>query len=150
MTFVREFGLVHNPSDSERFIRLVKWEGRWRPVANPVLGEGGQWEEFTLTPTVWELARLDVSNPRALNYSGPEWNMVPVVITELPMRHWRTTWPSEAPTETESMRRLRIRELRRSCHVDETKGDAEPTWMPAPAKLQMHNPACDVNAIAGR
>src|SRR4051812_17125830 len=128
--FNREYGLVHNPSDPERFVRLVKWERRWTPFQDAE----GPYESLSLFPTVWDYTPLDVSNPRALDYSGPEIQLVPTAITSLewtarggfPMRF---TWPREAPSETEETRRMRIRELRRVCHVDEQVGMTEPTWI---------------------
>lgn len=143
--FVREYGLVHNPGDSDRFVRLVKWVGRWsKPDADG-------YESYSVTPTVWEWSMLDVSNPRAVDYSGPVWGLVPIVITELPARRGPSIWPSDAPTETESMRRLRIMEVRRACHVNEAVGNREPAWVTAAraARPQAHNPVCDVSVISG-
>lgn len=122
--FVREYGLVHNPSDTARFVRLVKWEGRWSPPDT----EG--YETYSVVPTVWEWTSLDVSNPRAYDYNGPVFKMVPTAITELmaglPVH---SVWPREAPGESEVMRRERIRALRRACHVDPAVGSAEPAWI---------------------
>jgi hypothetical protein len=130
--FVREFGLVHNPGDAERFVRLVRWEGRWLPADD----EG--FEVRVMVPVLWEWSELDVSNPRTLSYDGPQWRMVPTAIVEQPIRRWPTVWPRDAPTETETMRRMRIRALRAACHVDPVTAKAEPAWMPPTDAHEVH------------
>lgn len=126
--FNREYGLVHNPSDPDRYIRLVKWEGHWStPDAAGV-------ETYHSVPTVWEWTSLDVSNPRAYDHNGPVFKMVPTAITELPLRSLKHFWPNEAPVESEELRRERIRALRRACHVDELLGWDEPQWQEESAR----------------
>lgn len=143
MTFVREYGLVPNRGDSERFVKLVKWDQRWTPVP------GTDQEELHLVPTVWEWGMLDVSNPRAHDYSGPVFKPVPVAITELlvglPIH---STWPREASTEPEALRKARIRALRRACHIDEVVGAVEPAWVKSPGTPMMDNPVWDEKALA--
>lgn len=109
--FVREFGLVPNRDDSERFVRLVKWEVRWRLIRDHM-------EMKHLVPVAWEF--------RVLAGVG----LVPVAITELRLRQLAApTWPREANhEESESLRRSRIRLLRKACHVDQDKGNEEPNW----------------------
>lgn len=124
--FVREYGLVHNPGDAERFVRLVKWETRWLVSGD----HEGLYETLHMVPIVWEWGLLDVSNRQLLSYSGPEWRMVPTAITELPRHQWGyRVWPNEAPTENEELRRMRIKALRSACHVDPVKGAEEPEWL---------------------
>jgi len=119
--FNREYGLVHNPGDPERYVRLVRWEDRWVQMDDT-------WEVRLRVPIVWEWTPLDVGNPRSLNYSGPVWRLVLTRITELPMRSWPVRWPQDAPTETELMRMERIRAVRAACHVDQERAAAEPDW----------------------
>lgn len=129
--FVREYGLVHNPDYSERFVRLVKWERRWLPCMDE---EGEECESASLVPVAWEWTLLDVGNPRSFVYEGPSWSMTPTAIVELSMDQWRSVWPREQLPENEELRRLRIRTLRRACHVDQDKGLAEPQWQDEPAR----------------
>jgi hypothetical protein len=116
---VTGFVAVSRPGDIQR---MVKWEASWIPV-----GDG--YEAKTIHPTIWEWTYLDVSNPRRIEYSGPEFKWVPTAITEM---SWAGTqapqWPREAPTEIEFARRDRIRKLRKICHIDEDRGTAEPEW----------------------
>lgn len=108
--FVREYGLVHNASNPERYVRLVRWEDRWVPM--------GDMEMRTRVPVAWEYRALDGK-------------LVPVAITELAIKNWPVTWPREAAAhlESEEMRRLRIRMLRVAGHVDEAEGAVEPAWV---------------------
>jgi hypothetical protein len=121
--FVRDYGLVHNPGDSERYVRLVRWEGRWsKPDA-----EG--FETFTVTPLAREWTMLDVSNPRSPDYEGPVRKLVQTSVTELRFSAMtRAQWPKDAPAESEAMRRERIRAIRRAIHVDAVLGEREPVW----------------------
>lgn len=125
--FNREFGLVYNPSDPERYVRLVRWEERWVPADDAM-------EARTLVPIVWEWTLLDASRPRAYHVGSAAglMKLVPTAITEMSLadKPWPTVWPSDAPSETEELRRGRIRELRRACHVDAELGEMEPKWMP--------------------
>lgn len=119
--FEREYGLVHNDSDPERYVRLTKWSLKWTP------GSDG-YDSCSAVPTVWEWTQLDVSNPRAYDYVGPVWKLVPTAITETPVVR-QVQWPREAAGESESVRRMRIRALRLACHVDPELGAAEPAWI---------------------
>jgi hypothetical protein len=126
--FVREFGLVPNRDDSERFVRLVRWEVRWRSIGSP------DWEDKTLVPVAWEYRVLERRDPER----GISWHAaVPVVITELRMRQLAPpVWPREANhEESETLRRSRIRLLRKACHVDADKGSAEPEWLEPDVQL---------------
>lgn len=123
MTFVREFGLVPNRGDAERFVRFVRWESRCVQYSD------AEFEECTLYPVRVERTILDVSSGHG--FSSQDWRLVTTGITELPLRNWGTVWPNDAPTESETLRRERIRALRRACHVDELKGRREPAWLPA-------------------
>jgi hypothetical protein len=141
---VTGFRDVSKPGDIQR---LVKWEENWVPA-----GDG--YETRTLRPTIWEWSYLDVSNPRRIEYSGPEFKWVPTAITSVPWvgTHWHGlsfgfTWPREAPTETEYARRDRIMVLRAATHVDLDKGEAEPEWMLPAMQPVMHNPAIDVQVL---
>lgn len=114
----REYGLVHNPSDPPRFIRLCTYE---------------RTASF-LVPVLETRERLDVSNPRQYGYHGPEWKWVPTAVTELLDKSGAgifdiPVWPREAPTETEVMRRRRIQVIRRAVHVDPKRGEAQPRWV---------------------
>lgn len=127
--FTREFGLVPNRDDSERFVRLVRWEVRWKCIGSP------DWEEKTLMPVLWEYRLLERRDPAR----GISWHaVVPVVITELRLRQLSPpTWPREANhEESESLRRSRIRLLRKACHVDQDKGGVEPNWFVPLAERQ--------------
>lgn len=119
--FVREYGLVRNQSDSERFVRLVRWETRW---SKPDV-EG--YEECTVVPVARELTPIDVSRYG----EAARIVMVPTVVTELRASGMRPPlWPREAGSaESEELRRARIRLLRQACHMDPVKGAAEPTWL---------------------
>lgn len=141
--FTREYGLVPNQGDTERYVRLVKWEPGWHVT-------GPDTEEKHVLPTVWELTMLDVSNPRLYDYAGPVFKLVPTAITELPMRSLVHYWPSDASTENEDLRRERIRTLRRACHVDELLGWDEPAWMPdvGPEGHRLHTSAGTISAAA--
>lgn len=84
-----------------------------------------------LVDVVREWACLDISNPRAYGYRGPEWKWVVVVVTERPFQPSHSAlrrWPVDAPSETEDMRRERIRTIRRAVHVNPLKGQREPKW----------------------
>lgn len=124
--FVREFGLIHNGSNPERFVRLVKWEGRWS--AADVDG----YESYSLHPTVWEWSVLDV---RPAHDPVPQLRLAATAISELPMgRLSLPPWPKDATSESEELRRERIRVLRRASHVDVALGALEPQWQTEPVR----------------
>lgn len=123
--FVREYGLVHNDTNSERYTVMVRWETRWRDV-------GGGYEEYRLQPVLRECRPLDQRSPDG----RIERQLVPVVVTELSLKRWPVLWPSEAKfVESEALRRERIRAIRAACHVDATLGAAEPQWREQPAPV---------------
>jgi hypothetical protein len=116
----REYGLIPNQSDPPRFIRVLSYEAiNW-------VGADGTPSRLELVPVLKELERLDVSNPRALNYGGPEWRWVPVHVQQVGWH--RPQWPNGVTSETEDTRRLRIRTIRQLIHVDPKKGHREPRW----------------------
>lgn len=136
--FEHEYGLVPNRSTPDKFVRLVRWEGAWSPSIDP------EYETYNVVPVVVERTLLDVSNPRSLQYNGPEWRLVPTAVTELTLKHWPVHWPGEAPTETETMRRERIRAARRMALLNDDRASVEPTWVDAPSSGSF------ISGLAGR
>lgn len=126
----REYGLVPNQVDQPRFMRAKSYEaisdGVYVGTSTPVLVQ--------VVPVVREWALLDVSNPNSYGYKGADWRWVVVSITE--ERHFhRPSWPNGVTSETEMVRRLRIRQIRQLIHVDPRKGAREPRWQEQPHAL---------------
>jgi hypothetical protein len=115
------FVAVSRPGDVQRMIR---WEESWVPIED---GLNNEYEARRLNPTIWEWTYLDVSNPKRIEYAGPEFRWTPTAISE--GQFSQPPWPREAPTETEDMRRGRIMVIRAACHLDHEKACVEPQWV---------------------
>lgn len=119
MKYMRDFGLVHNDSDPDRYWRIVSYEYVSGSVAHVI-------------PVRREYRILDVSDPKRFGYKGPEWRLTVVRVTELermPVIDTWHAWPKSS--ESEELRRARIRYLRTTIHVNQAIGAQEPVWMEA-------------------
>jgi hypothetical protein len=122
----REFGMVPNRSNPDRYIRLVQYE-QHIDSDGPDVSDPGVGKRVTAVRREFEL--MDVSNPRGANYAGTVWSWECVHVEELrgfpPSPHVRD--PDH--DEPEELRRQRILAIRLAIHTGDKRYDI-PKWAP--------------------